>query len=150
MIKEVFNLSIPEGVFIRIRIMIRQVDSKKVAKAMATRERWARNAQRMMQETNTKKVVKMLRIGSKGMAAVSIIALCSACTGFGANQMFTDSDAGFVMLAGDAEGIRAYNDGINGVITNTKSSPDVKSSYWQNRDQETAVKGLKFRVNKKD
>jgi len=70
---------------------------------------------------------------------------CVGCSSFGAHRMFEDSDAGFVMLAGDAEGIRAYNDGVNGVITNTKSSPDVKSSYWQNREQETAVKGLKFR-----
>lgn len=54
--------------------------------------------------------------------------------------MFGDSDRGFVMLAGDAEGIRAYNDGVNGIISNTKASKDVKSSYWQNRDNETMVR----------
>ena len=66
--------------------------------------------------------------------------LTCSCTTFGAHQMFGDSDRGFVMLAGDAEGIRAYNDGVNGIITNTKSSKDVKSSYWQNRDNETMVR----------
>lgn len=67
---------------------------------------------------------------------------CCSCTTFGANQMFSDSDRGFVMLAGDAEGIRAYNDGLNGLITNTKASPDIRSSYWQNRDEEVSVRKM--------
>ena len=74
---------------------------------------------------------------------VLLILTCSACTQFGASSMFTDSDRGFVMLAGDAEGIRAYNDGIVGIIADTTASPDIQSSYWQNRDTETEVKKLK-------
>ncbi|RLC80068.1 MAG: hypothetical protein DRI61_06570 [Chloroflexi bacterium] len=74
----------------------------------------------------------------------------TGCTTFGASQMFEESDSGFVMIAGDAEGVRAYNDGIVGIITDTKATPDVKSSYWQNREMETSVRGLKFRkVEKK-
>ena len=53
--------------------------------------------------------------------------LTCSCTTFGAHQMFGDSDRGFVMLAGDAEGIRAYNDGVNGIISNTKASKDVRT-----------------------
>jgi hypothetical protein len=64
--------------------------------------------------------------------------------------MFEGSDNGYLMLNADAEGLRAFNDGMNGLVTNTKSSPDIKSSYWQNREQETAVRGLRFRrVEKK-
>jgi hypothetical protein len=59
--------------------------------------------------------------------------------------MFADSDDGFVMLAGNSEGIKAYNDGVIGLATEAKASPDVKSSYWQSRERETAVKVLQFR-----
>ena len=73
-------------------------------------------------------------------------ALCfSSCTSYSAHRMFSGSDEGFVMLAGDAEGIRAYNDGLIGHVVEGKTSPDVKSSYWQSRERETAVKVLQFR-----
>ena len=75
-----------------------------------------------------------------------IAALCfGGCTSYGAHRMFGSSDQGFVMLAGDAEGIRAYNDGLVGHIVEGKTSPDVKSSYWQSRERETAVKVIQFR-----
>lgn len=76
-------------------------------------------------------------------AALAAMVTATGCTQFGASRMFENSDAGFVMLAGDAEGIRAYNDGVIGLITDTKASPDVKSSYWQNRDNETQVRTLR-------
>lgn len=79
------------------------------------------------------------------MVVIALLLCSSGCTEFGASRMFENSDAGFVMLAGDAEGIRAYNDGLVGHITEAKANPEVKSPYWQNRDQETAVKGLRFR-----
>ena len=69
----------------------------------------------------------------------------SGCTSFGASRMFEGSDAGFVMLAGDAEGIRAYNDGLIGHITEGKAAPETKSPYWQTREQETAIKTLRFK-----
>ena len=75
-----------------------------------------------------------------------IAALCfGGCTSYSAHRMFSNSDAGFVMLAGDAEGIRAYNDGRIGSITEAKTSPDVKSAYWQSRERETATKVIQFR-----
>jgi hypothetical protein len=75
-----------------------------------------------------------------------IAALCfGGCTSYGAHRMFSGSDQGFVMLAGDAEGIRAYNDGLVGHIVEGKTSPDVKSAYWQSRERETATKVIQFR-----
>jgi hypothetical protein len=77
-----------------------------------------------------------------------LAALCfGGCTSYSAHRMFADSDSGFVMLAGDAEGIRAYNDGLVGHITEAKTSPDVKSAYWQTREQETTMKVFKFRAH---
>lgn len=105
-------------------------------------------------ETETKKVIKEIVTTAKGrkkrkllaraLAAIAAGSVMSSCTGVGASNMFSSSERGFVMLAGDAEGIRAYNDGLNGIISNTKASRDVKSSYWQNRDKETEVR--KFRT----
>lgn len=83
------------------------------------------------------------------IALAFIAVVTQGCTGITANRMFESSDSGFVMLAGDAEGIRAYNDGLNGLVTNTKSSPDIKSSYWQNRDSETQVRAIKFKPVKR-
>ena len=110
------------------KYLTKNFDSKKVAKSLICR----------IEREITKE--KRYNLRKKALAAISASSTLTGCTTFGANQMFGDSDRGFVMLAGDAEGIRAYNDGINGVITNTKSSPDVKSSYWQNRDKEVKVR----------
>lgn len=74
--------------------------------------------------------------------------LASGCTSFGASQMFEDSDSGFVMLAGDAAGIKAYNDGLLGHITETKTSPDVKGPYWQAREKETEAGVLKLKIKR--
>ena len=82
---------------------------------------------------------------AKTLAAAIVASLtATGCTSFGASQMFSDSDEGFVMVAGNAEGIRAYNDGLIGIITDTKSSPDVKSAYWQNREAETSVRTMRL------
>ena len=43
------------------------------------------------------------------------------------------SGDGFQM-SGSAEGVRAYFDGMNGVITNTKTSdPEGRSAHWEMR-----------------
>ena len=95
-----------------------------------------------------KAVKKKHRVVINGAALAALLA-SSGCSGVMSHRMFEDSDTGFVLLTGDAEGIRAYNQGLNGLITNTKASPDIKSSYWQVREQETAVRGLKFKRVKK-
>ena len=110
------------------KMLNKKYDSKKVALSLASR---------IEKEIRKEKKTKLR---NRCLACIIAASTMTGCTTFGANQMFGDSDRGFVMLAGDAEGIRAYNDGINGVITNTKASPDVKSSYWQNRDRETKVR----------
>lgn len=91
---------------------------------------------------------KKRELAKKLSAAVIASMALSSCTSFGASQMFADSDQGFVVIAGDAEGIRAYNDGLIGVITDTKASADVKSAYWQNREAETQTRALRLTSNR--
>jgi hypothetical protein len=41
-----------------------------------------------------------------------------------------------VMIVGTPEGIRAYADGQNGLITNGKASDDIKSAHWAAREEQ--------------
>lgn len=92
---------------------------------------------------------KKRELAKKLTAAMIASMAMTSCTTFGASQMFADSEEGFVMVAGNAEGIRAYNDGLIGIIADTKASPDVKSSYWQNRDGETQVRMMRTQTHLK-
>lgn len=87
---------------------------------------------------------KKTKLKNRALACIIAASTMTGCTSFGASQMFADSDQGFVMIAGDAEGIRAYNDGIIGVIADTKASPDVKSSYWQHREAQTQSRVMRL------
>lgn len=40
---------------------------------------------------------------------------------------------GHIALIADAEGMRAFGDTMNGMITNGKASPDKDTAHWQNR-----------------
>ena len=113
-------------------------DRKKVALALYQRI-----------EKTVKEDRKKRELAKKLAAAVVASMALSSCTTFGASQMFADSEEGFVMVAGNAEGIRAYNDGIIGVIADTKASPDVKSAYWQNRESETSVRMMRTQTHLK-
>jgi len=85
----------------------------------------------------------------KKVIAVTAVVLCATgCSSVGVHRMFDSDDNGWVMLSGDAEGVRAYNDGLVGHITEARNNPDVKSAYWQNREKETTVRGLRFQVKK--
>lgn len=87
---------------------------------------------------------KKNKLRNRALACIIAASTMTGCTSFGASQMFADSDQGFVMIAGDAEGIRAYNDGLIGVIADTKASPDVKSSYWQHRESQTQSRVMRL------
>ena len=43
---------------------------------------------------------------------------------------------GSINLSADAEGMRAFGDTLNGLITNGKESPDKVSAHWLNRKNE--------------
>lgn len=67
----------------------------------------------------------------------------SACSG---TVFESGSEHGRILISADAAGMQAFSDYSNGLVENAKATPDVKSSYWQHRERETAVKGLRFSV----
>lgn len=69
----------------------------------------------------------------KGKLIFCAALLCTGCSGP-------------LVIAGTAEGWRAYNDGQIGLVTDGKATPDKKSAYWQSREQETGVKMLRLKL----
>lgn len=53
--------------------------------------------------------------------------------------LLVSSLSGCFMLASTPEGLRAWGDSQVGIITETRSNPDIKSGYWQNRDLRTGL-----------
>jgi len=54
-------------------------------------------------------------------------------------------DEGFFAMHGDARGLRAFGDTLNGMITNGKANPDSDTAHWNNRrleDQEVTKREL--------
>ena len=85
----------------------------------------------------------------KTIAVILVVAATqTGCSSLVGESLFTGEDEGRFLISADAEGLRAWNDGLNGIITNTKEPEGQKSAHWQLREQETGVKALKFRVRK--
>jgi len=65
-----------------------------------------------------------------------IIVLGASCATFsGCGLLYTPlpSSRGHVVLSGDAPGVHALMDGLNGFITNGKASPNHDTSFYANR-----------------
>lgn len=58
------------------------------------------------------------------------------CSGCFARVEPPFNDNGSVTLSGDAKGVRALLDGMNGMITNGKASPDQDTAHWIHRKAE--------------
>lgn len=56
-----------------------------------------------------------------------VVAVCSGCA------VTSPTGEGHVAISGDARGIKAFYDGMNGMITNGKASPDQDTAHWQMR-----------------
>ncbi len=60
------------------------------------------------------------------IATISILALTGCAVGGVTGDGFT--------MSGSSEGIRAYFDGMNGIVTNTKTTdPEGRSAHWEMR-----------------
>lgn len=60
------------------------------------------------------------------IATIGVLALTGCAIGGVAGDGFT--------MSGSAEGVRAYFDGMNGIVTNTKTTdPEGNSAHWQMR-----------------
>lgn len=79
----------------------------------------------------------------KGMLIGCVLMLASGCTSFSANRI--GEGEGYLFLAADAAGLKAWNDGQNGLVSNSRIDPNLKSSYWGNRSEENQVQIIRFK-----
>lgn len=97
-----------------------------------------------MQKGSTYNVRDWVEKNRKGTRAL-LLALGVSATGC--------SNAGFVYLPdggyaqfGNAEGIRAAGDVVNGVISNSRISADKKSAHWEQRNLEVVEETKKTQI----
>lgn len=86
-----------------------------------------------MKTYDSKKVAEaLLRKLGRGatLAAFPIITGCGAI--YTPNPMHD----GHIAVMADAKGMRSFMDGMNGMITNGKASPDQDTAHWIARKQE--------------
>lgn len=85
----------------------------------------------------------------KLLVVLTIVAVSNiGCASLVGESLFTGEDEGRILISADAEGMKAFGDFANGLVTEGKASPDVKGSYWQNRDTAIKIKALKFQSKK--
>jgi hypothetical protein len=59
-------------------------------------------------------------------------------------SLFVGDDEGRFLLSSDAEGLRAFGDTLNGLVTEGKASPDIEGAYWKSRNENNRGLRLKF------
>lgn len=59
-------------------------------------------------------------------------------TGCSGSRGVVDLGHDGIALIGTAEGMRAFGDMQNGIISNSRISPDKKSAFWEQRNLEAA------------
>jgi hypothetical protein len=84
----------------------------------------------------------------KIVAGMVLVISQTACASLVGESLFTEKEEGRFLLSTDAEGMRAFADGMNGLITTGKSAPNVEDSYWNHRAKETQFKALRFSAKK--
>ena len=77
-----------------------------------------------------------------GLLAVAV--QLQGCSMSGMQRVFLAEDQGFFELRTDAEGLRAWNDGQNGLVTTGKASPDTKDAYHKLREQQNQTRALRW------
>lgn len=76
---------------------------------------------------------------------VTLSLTMSACSFQGMEGAFVSEDEGRILISSDAEGMRAFGDVLNGMITNGKSTPDTKSSHYALREYQETEKTKRSR-----
>lgn len=79
---------------------------------------------------------RMDKVVSATLIAAILATSSAYITGCGMTSSAAFSD-GYINISADKEGMRAFGDTLNGMITNGKASPDKDTSHWiTRRDQE--------------
>lgn len=69
----------------------------------------------------------------------------SACSFQGMEGAFVGDDEGRILISSDSEGMRAFGDVLNGMITNGKASADSKSAHYELREYQENEKTKRVR-----
>lgn len=72
-----------------------------------------------------------------GALLAGIAAATTGCSTLGDSHTGYFDD-GYISVQGDARGMRAFGDAMNGLITNGKATPDMDTPFYVNRRAEDA------------
>lgn len=76
---------------------------------------------------------------------VTLSLTMSACSLQSMEGAFVGDDEGRILISSDAEGMRAFGDVLNGMITNGKATADSKSSHYALREYQEQEKTKRSR-----
>ena len=80
------------------------------------------------------------------MKTLTVIALALSVTACGSIVGQSPSEYGYISVSADAEGMRAFGDSLNALVTNGKASPDKETDAWHTRkmqEQEVTKRRMK-------
>lgn len=88
----------------------------------------------MLMSWQTAAWVKQRRGTRRLIAALGIVS-CTGCSVIGSDHTGPWDD-GYIHVSGDARGMRAFGDALNGLVVTGKASPDKDTAYHYNRRAE--------------
>lgn len=80
------------------------------------------------------------------MKTLATVLLALSVTACGSIVGQSPSEYGYISLSADAEGMRAFGDSLNALVTNGKASPDKETDAWHSRklqEQEVTKRHMK-------
>lgn len=93
---------------------------------------------------NVQAWVEKNRKGTKALLlALGVAVSSTGCSGTRAAIELPDDG---IALIGGAEGIRAFSDMQNGIISNSRISGDKKSAHWEHRNLEAAERTKRSKI----
>lgn len=85
-----------------------------------------------MNTKNTNTIGRVVTITSLALVLVT----ASACSGMSGISGMNSSEHGAIQITADREGMRAFGDAMNGLITTGKASPDMEDAHHKLRSQQ--------------
>ena len=83
-----------------------------------------------------------MRLILVGLAVASL----TSCSGLTQHSIFGSKEGGYVSIEADSAGMHALSDWTTGTATEAKASPDVKSAYYQLREEQERQKTIRIQL----
>lgn len=100
-----------------------------------------------MQKGSTYNVAQWVEKNRRGTRALLLaLGVAVSSTGCSGTRAAIDLPEDGFALIGGAEGIRAFSDYQNGVISNSRISADKKSAHWEQRNIEAVERTKRTRI----